>query len=748
MNRCTTLLIEDNPGDARLIREMLSEAGGEFVVTAVDHLAAGLKELHEKPTDVLLLDLNLPDSQGLATFSRVRAEFPELPVVILTGLRDSEVALRAVSGGAQDYLVKGEISPSALLRALRYGIERKRAEQALSAERARFFAVLEQLPMMVCLLTQDYHVAFANRAFRDRFGESRGRNCFEFCFGLTAPCEFCETFEVLKTGQPHHWQVNSPDGSVIDVHDVPFTDLDGSRMVLEVDVDITEAKRAEKAKARLAAIVESSDDAIVAKTLDGIVESWNRGAERLYGYPAEEIVGRSVAVLLPPDRPGELHGILQRIGRGERVEHCETQRARKDGRLIDVSLTASPLRDAAGKIIGASTIARDITERKRAERALRLSEERYRSLTAATAQLVWTANAKGLVAGDIPSWRAFTGQAEEEVQGWGWADALHPEDRQRAVASWAKALETGSLYEAEYRIRRKDGEYRTVAARAVPVLETDGRVREWVGSCSDITERQRAEEEIRQLNASLERRVAERTAELAAANQELEAFSYSVAHDLRAPLRSVDGFTAALLEDHAAKLDEEGQHCARRIRDSALRMSQLIEDLLNLSRISRSEVHKQKIDLSALARSVASDLQQSDPQRTAEFVIQPCLETDGDPRLLRVALENLLGNAWKFSARRCPARIAMGLTEQNGRKAYFVRDNGAGFDMAYVGKIFAPFQRLHSTKEFPGTGIGLATVARIVRKHRGEVWAEGAVDRGATFYFTLGEAVGSSGAES
>lgn len=258
---------------------------------------------------------------------------------------------------------------------------------------------------------------------------------------------------------------------------------------------------------------------------------------------------------------------------------------------------------------------------------------------------------------------------------------------------------------------------------------------------TDLTELKRREEEIRELNARLERRVAERTAALTIANRELEGFAYSVAHDLRQPLRGLDGFSLALLEEYGSKLDEQARDYLRRIRAGAVRMGQLIDDLLKLANIARSEVHKERVDLSALTLAVVSNLRKSDPGRPVELSIRPGIEVEGDPRLLRVVLENLLGNAWKFSAQRHPARTEFGAVEHDGQKAYFVRDSGAGFDMAYVGKLFAPFQRLHGAKEFPGSGVGLASVERIIRKHGGKVWAEGAVDKGATFYFTLGEAV-------
>jgi signal transduction histidine kinase len=237
--------------------------------------------------------------------------------------------------------------------------------------------------------------------------------------------------------------------------------------------------------------------------------------------------------------------------------------------------------------------------------------------------------------------------------------------------------------------------------------------------------------------ANLEQKVEERTAALAAVNQELEAFSYSVSHDLRAPLRSIDGFSQALLEDYEAKLDTQGKDYLQRVRSASQRMGQLIDDMLNLSRVTRTEIRRETVDLSALAHTVAAGLQKAQPQRDATFVIAEGLVANGDEGLLRVALENLLGNAWKFTGKRPDTRIEFGAIEQNGTKAYMVRDNGAGFDMAYADKLFKTFQRLHEVAEFEGTGIGLATVQRIIRRHGGSVWAEGAVDQGATFYFTL-----------
>jgi PAS domain S-box-containing protein len=294
-----------------------------------------------------------------------------------------------------------------------------------------------------------------------------------------------------------------------------------------------------------------------------------------------------------------------------------------------------------------------------------------------------------------------------------------------------------TLRDHQTKLRARDGSLRDVLISSSADIE-DGRFVRARLHTQDITGRRRAEEEIRQLNMELEQRVQQRTAQLEAASKEMESFSYSVSHDLRAPLRALRGFTEVLLEVHASQLDSRGQDFLRRACAASFQMERLVEDLLKLAQVSRAELQAEQINLSSLASNIAAELTNSDSSRAVHFVIAPDCSALGDARLVRVALDNLLRNSWKFSGKRTDARIEFGKIDGQ-EPAFFVRDNGAGFDMNYSKKLFGVFQRLHASSEFPGTGVGLATVQRIVNRHGGRAWATGAVNQGATFYFTLPE---------
>jgi len=493
--------------------------------------------------------------------------------------------------------------------------EAKRAEASLQAlqEANQFLdAIVENIPNMVFVKDAD-RLAFVrfNRAGEALLGVPRaelfGKNDYDFFPAEEAAFFQTKDRETLNAGQlveiPEEPIQTARGMRLLRTKKVPILDRAGTpRYLLGISEDITEYKVGEEARARLASIVTHSTDAIIGRTLEGKITSWNRSAERMFGYGAEEMLGQPVSVLFPERLAQEEQLITDKCRRGERMEPYETVRRCRDGREIEVSVATSPVLDSSGRTIGVSKIVRDITELKRTQRQL---------------------------------------------------------------------------------VRAKEA-----------------------------TE---------------------------AANRELDAFSHSVAHDLRAPLRSIDGFSHAVLEDYGHLLDAQGHKYLGFVREAAQTMAQLIDDMLILSRVTRSELQRETIDLSELARNTLERLRQGEFERQVDTVIEEGLVADGDARLLTIAFNNLLGNAWKFTSKRARALIEFGSTSSAGAVSYFVRDNGAGFDMDYADKLFRVFERLHTVSEFEGTGVGLATVQRVIARHGGRVWAEGRVDAGATFYFTLGD---------
>ena len=370
-------------------------------------------------------------------------------------------------------------------------------------------------------------------------------------------------------------------------------------------------------------------------------------------------------------------------------------------------------------------------ERVRVTRDLRESEKRLRqTLNINTVGVIfWSREGRLLDANE--AFLRMSGRTLTEAVGLSWRELTPPEFIPASERAWWEVNNEPEMTPYEKRYYRTDGStwWGLFAARKLNDTET-------VEFVLDISERKGAEEEVHRLNSQLERRVAERTAELEEANRELEAFSYSVSHDLRAPLRGVDGFSQALFEDYHDELDTNAQRYLERIRAGAKRMGNLIDDMLAFSRTSRMNLNRTTVDLSEIASAAGRELERQQPERTVEFEVQPGLSANGDSKQLRIVLDNLLGNAWKFTRGRDPAVIEFGLHENGEEAAYFVKDNGSGFSMKYADKLFVPFQRLHG-REFEGSGVGLATVQRVIHKHGGRVWATSEPEQGATFYFTL-----------
>src|SRR6266567_1803199 len=379
---------------------------------------------------------------------------------------------------------------------------------------------------------------------------------------------------------------------------------------------ISERQRAEDMRVRLAGIVESSEDAIISKNLEGIITSWNAGAERLFGYHAGEIVGQPDTLITPSDHRKEEASTFDCVRRGEAMEHYETVRLSKDGRLVNVSLTLSPVRDASGAIVGASKIARDITQRKKAEAALRISEALFRQLADAMPQIVWAARPDGYIDYYNQRWYDFTG-FQECYGDESWKPILHPDDVQRCLDIYFDCIKTECPYEIEYRFKdRKTNGYRWFLGRALPVRDEGGKVIRWFGTCTDIDEQKQVEEALAQAQEvlrehtdNLEKRVEERTARLQETIRSLDSFCYSIAHDLRAPLRALSGFSIELFSDYSARLDETGREYLHRIKDAALRMDHLILDLLELGKLNTVELPTESVELEPLVRKALIPLE-------------------------------------------------------------------------------------------------------------------------------------------
>ena len=471
----------------------------------------------------------------------------------------------------------------------------------------------------------------------------------------------------------------------------------------------------------------SIGDAVLSTDEQGHVEFMNPAAEALTGWTREEALGRPIGEIVRI--ADEVASVPQPSAPPENEYRIVSRDAASHWILARATNITGPT--------GRSTrvvVLQDITSRIESERALR----RQADLLDQSHEPIFTWRLDGGI--------SYWNYGAEKLYGFSRDEAMGrlPHDLLRTrhpvgTPIIDSTIEREGRWVGELGHSTKDGRNIVVESLMLAVREPDGS-KTVLETNRDITERKRAEDQVRVLIAELEERVHDRTAQLEVANKELESFAYSVSHDLRAPLRGIDGWSLALLEDCGAQLAEQGQQYLERIRSEAQRMGMLIDDLLKLSRVARLDMSNESVDLASIAESIAARLRETYPARRIVFVIEKGLKTAGDARLLAIALTNLLENAVKFTGPRAEARIEVGQVEHNSGAAFYVRDNGVGFDMAHAGTLFGAFQRLHKASEFPGTGIGLTTVQRIIHRHGGRIWAEAEPNQGATFYFSLGKA--------
>ncbi len=509
--------------------------------------------------------------------------------------------------------------------------------------------------------------------------------------------------------------------------------------------DVTPQRRAEEAlrssEERFAALFQQAPLGYQSLDEDGRFLEVNSAWLEMLGHTRDEVIGTWFGDFLAPE---QVDAFRERFpvfkARGQ--IRTEFRMLHKSGEERTIEFEGRIGRDPDGGFRQTHCILSDVTERKQAEQAL-LESDRIRTTAErvarvgswrwelATERVTWSPGMFGLFDVDPEEFDGdFTPVLETRV---------HPDDREALRRTTATVTESGDPLPVEYRIVHRDGSIHIVHGEGAAEHDDEGRVTAVTGYYQDVTERRRAETEIRRLNSELEARVASRTEQLDAATHELEAFAYSIAHDVRAPLRAIDGFSAMLMEDEQDRLSPEGIAELGRVRSAAQHLGRLLDELMGLSSVSRRDVLRQTVDLSALAGRIGEELRAETPSRTVTLNVQPGLVTEADPALLRLVLRELLGNAWKFTAGHATALVEVGAldAEDDDRPAFFVRDDGAGFDMRYAEHLFGPFQRMHPREQFEGTGIGLATVQRLVRRHGGRVWAEAETEKGATFYFTV-----------
>jgi PAS domain S-box-containing protein len=565
-----------------------------------------------------------------------------------------------------------------------------------------------------------YEILFVNKYFEGLLGKNPvGKKCYEVFQKVKHPCDFCTNKKILKNkDKSYEWEYHN---SVLN-KDYMITDRiikwhDGRDVRFEFAIDITKTKLMDDEIKSIARFPSENPSPVFRTDKNGVI---------LYANDACKSVLTDWSCCKGKKVPDKIQKLISQTLKSNKIKEIEIKSKNKIFLFKIV-----PIFDSSYVNFYAS----DITDVIIAEKKIQQSEERFRLAQKAAEIGSWDWN----ILSDDLEWS----ETIEPMFGFkkdkfgktyeAFLDCIHPDDRPFVIDSINACIEKDEEYDIEHRIIWPNGSVHWVRETGDVIRDKDGKPVRMLGIVQEITNRKKNEEQIKKLNESLW----QYTIRLEAANKEIEAFSYSVSHDLRAPLRSIDGFSQALIEDYANKLDGTGLDYLKRVRNASQRMGQLIDGMLQLSRLSRKEMHIENVDMAELAMNIIKKFKKEDPSRNVDFKVQDDLVTRGDKNLLQILLENLLGNAWKFSSKRSNAKIEFGKTKKKNEVVFFIKDNGSGFDMKYADKLFVPFQRLHDA-EFPGDGIGLGIVSRVIRRHGGRIWADGEVGKGAIFHFKLG----------
>ncbi len=676
------LVVEDNPVYARLVQHWLENAsdpfGCQYVVTTAETVESACALLAGSAFDAIVLDLMLPDCAPEESVGRVRAR-SQAPIIVLSSLREERMALDALRHGAQDYLVKGQVDADQLQRSVRYAIQRSALEQELRRQNQALRALSECNEVVRSAQSEEALYADVCRVVVHRGG-------YRFAW-----------IGLVREGSPPWLEPTAWYGFA-----------ESYLRQIQITLDDAPTGRGPAARAVRQGRTQTVSDILV----DPNFAPWREQAVQ-HGY-------RSLIAL-----PLLLHG--QVIGAlcvySDQVDAFGSPAAELLEKLVaNLAVGIDRLRAEA---------ARDYAERER-----RQAESRFRLLAEVSPVGVVCADAKGSCVYMNDRACQILGWPREELLGHGWERFLYEEDRLRLIQQW-EVWQAAPVVEVEFRFCRASGELVWVNLHLALVRRDEASRLIFVGTLSDVTARRRAEEALEQVTRNLEQMVIERTRQVENALNELESFNHSLAHDIRAPLRRLVAYCELLKLRCAPELPEQANHYIDMIRSNAAHLDRLVEDLLNLARVRTYPLRCREVDLSQLCDRILRSLHDTQPERQVEQRIAPGVRVWADPNLMEVALANLLGNAWKYTSVRPVARIEFGVENGEDGPVYFVRDNGCGFDSALAADLFKPFTRLPGSEAFEGTGIGLATVQRIVARHGGRIWAASSPGSGATFYFTL-----------
>ncbi len=614
--------------------------------------------------------------------------------------------------------------------------QREKAEATVKAERKRLERVLEMMPAYAVLLTPDHHVAYANRTFREWFGEDRGGRCYEFLFHRTEPCDDCETYTVLKSGQSHFWEWTGPNGRSYDIYDYPFTDTDGTPLIMEIGVDVTAHKQALKglqsASLYSRSLIEASLDPLVTISPEGKITDVNEATIKATGVPREQLIGTDFSDYFTEPENARA-GYRQVFAEGSVTDYPLTIRHR-DGRHTDVLYNATVYRKEGGQAQGVFAAARDITAQKRMAEQLRQKSLYARSLLEASLDPLVTISPEGKITDVNEATEQVTGVPRAELIGSDFSNYFTEPDQARE--GYQRVISEGYVRDYPLTIHHTSGRTTDVLYNATVYRDEAGQVQGVFAAARDITERKRVEAELARHREHLEELVLQRTEDLARSNRDLEQFAYVASHDLQEPLRAVAGFVSLLRQRYQGKLDEKADSYIGLAVDGVTRMQTLIGDLLSYSRVGTRGGALEPTDPRESVKNALTNLRASleESGATVQVDLPPTIRADGVQ--LTQLYQNLIANALKFRSDKPPA-VQIGARKEPDGWRFWVRDNGIGIEPQYAERIFLIFQRLHTRQKYPGTGIGLAICKRIVERHGGKIWVESQPGQGSTFYFTL-----------